>query len=72
MRNSQNESQLSETYEINNLHFVVDKQQVLGKGSFGKVYGGTYYMLPIAVKKLKASSTAKAINDFKNEIQTLM
>ena len=52
-------------------HFSFDKNSVLGTGSFGKVYKGKYFKLPVAVKKLK-NKTPRAIDDFKNEIQTLM
>ena len=46
-------------------------KKLLGKGSFGKVYEGMYYKLPVAVKKIKASDE-QAMKDFQNEVQTLM
>lgn len=68
-----NTSQSSpELFLINFSNFQIFKDSVLGKGTFGKVYKGAYYKMPVAVKKLKTSHTPQARDDFKNEIQTLM
>ena len=58
--------------EIDFNHFEINYNKVLGNGSFGEVYEGTYYKLPVAVKKLKKSDSLHAVEDFKNEVQTLM
>lgn len=50
----------------------MNKNKILGSGSFGKVYEGTYYKLPVAVKKPKTGHNLQALNDFKNEVQILM
>ena len=64
------ESSLEKVYFIDPKHFEMSKK-LLGKGSFGKVYEGMYYKLPVAVKKIKASDE-QAMKDFQNEVQTLM
>ena len=38
---------------IDNENLTVDKNNVKGKGSFGKVYVGTYYECPVAIKTFK-------------------
>ena len=56
--------------------YVLDKSQlvisdtILGKGSFGNVFKGSYYKSQIAVKVLH--QTSDSINDFQKEIQILM
>ena len=46
---------------------------VIGEGSFGEVYLGEYYKLPVAIKKLKRSRIGeRAIEDFKNEVAILV
>jgi hypothetical protein len=51
--------------------FHLTKRKFSEKGSFGKVYQGSYYRLPVAVKKIKNSSP-RAIDEFKHEVQLLM
>ena len=59
------------SFEVDKFHLIVNKETVLGKGAFGKVYEGMYYKLPVAVKKLKNTSV-RAMEDFQHEVQTLM
>jgi serine/threonine protein kinase len=62
----------SSNFLIETSQFEVSKDKLLGKGSFGKVYEGTYFKLPVAVKTLKTVHTPQALEDFRHEIQTLM
>jgi serine/threonine protein kinase len=49
------------------------KEQILGRGSFGTVYYGTYYKLPVAIKKLKnVSHSDDIVEDFMKEVRILM
>ena len=61
-----------QSYLINFSHFKMNETNKLGEGSFGTVYQGTYYKLPVAIKKLKTGHSKQSMDDFKNEIQTLM
>ena len=51
-------------------HLEIQKNKVLGTGSFGKVYYGKYFKSPVAIKKLKLND--EFYEDFNNEIQILM
>ena len=54
-------------------HLKINKDKLLGRGSFGKVYYGTYFRMPVAIKSIsKKSINAKAMQDFKNEVEILM
>ena len=51
----------------------VFKSEILGIGGFGKVYKGSYFRLPVAVKKLKKSHIGTdAMEDFMKEIKIIM
>ena len=58
---------------IDVIHLELHKKKVLGRGSFGKVYYGTYYKSPVAIKALKnAHLTQKGIQHFKREVTLLL
>ena len=61
-----------EDHEIDFDHFKINEIGVLGEGSFGTVYKGMYYKLPVAVKKLRTKHSKQSLDDFHNEIQILM
>jgi predicted Ser/Thr protein kinase len=49
------------------------KEKILGKGTFGKVFQGTYYKSPVAVKKLRNMHFSnEAMEDFTKEVKVLM
>ena len=52
---------LTEQYLINENFLLMDDKKVLGKGSFGKVYFGTYYDNPVAVKLFKKNPNIEAL-----------
>ena len=54
-------------------HLSIQKKRVLGRGGFGKVYYGTYYKSPVAIKALKSAHlTKKGIEHFKREVKLLL
>ena len=59
------------TNEIDTNHLKIDEKKILGEGSFGTIYGGTYFKMPVAIKTLKGGSL-EVIDDFKHEVQTLL
>jgi hypothetical protein len=63
---------LDENFLLDISKLAVFKDKLLGKGSFGKVYEGSYFKLPVAVKKLKTSNTESALDDFRREVRILM
>ena len=68
----QNKNPLELYNLINFSQFQLNKSKILGTGSFGEVYLGSYYELPVAVKMLKTGHDLQVLEDFKNEIQILM
>ncbi len=51
----------------------INKNQILGKGTFGKVYLGKYFKSPVAIKKFKEVSESQEFwGDFENEIKILL
>ena len=50
----------------------INKDEILGRGSFGTVYKGLYYKLPVAVKVLhNILFDTKAKDDFIKEAQII-
>lgn len=62
----------NQNYLIDFSQLEINKEKLLGTGSFGEVYEATYFKLPVAVKHLKTGHNPKALEDFQNEMQTLM
>ena len=58
-------------YLVNSPQLEFSKEKILGKGTFGKVYQGTYYKSPVAVKKVK-NIAEEAMDDFTKEMKILM
>ena len=50
----------------------INEKQLLGQGSFGQVYFGEYFKMPIAVKKIKNIQLERAREDFVKEIKILV
>ena len=64
---------LNKPEEIEVDQLEINKMEVLGKGSFGKVYSGTYFKAPVAIKMFKDVTLNKVFwDDFDNEISILM
>ena len=63
----------TESYLVDKDHLEVNKKKLLGKGSFGKVYYGSYFKSPVAIKKFKEVTLSDEFwADFDNETKILM
>jgi len=58
-------------WEIAEEEIIIDKNRVLGKGSFGAVYAGTCRGKDVAVKILDNDVSDNVLEDFKNEVAVM-
>jgi predicted Ser/Thr protein kinase len=49
-------------------HLEINKEKIIGNGSYGQVFYGTYFKSPAAVKTLKNMTFTE---EFKKEVQLL-